>query len=254
MSDLPTGTVTLFFSDIEGSTRLVQQLGEGYVDVLAECRHLLRQLFVQYHGHEVDTQGDAFFVAFARATDAVAAAVDIQHTLASTSWHAGALVRVRVGLHTGESEPSSEGYVGLDVHLAARIMSAGHGGQVLLSQTTRDLVEQHLPEGTYLRDMGEHHLKDFQRPVHLFQLSLADLPADFPPLNTLDTYPNNLPIQPTSFIGREKEVAVITQMLRLRDVRLLTLTGPGGTGKSRLGLQVAAVLSATFSDGVFLSI
>jgi predicted ATPase len=177
--------------------------------------------------------------------------VDIQHTLASTSWPADAAVRVRVGLHTGEPEPSSEGYVGLDVHLAARIMSAGHGGQVLLSQTTRDLVEQHLPEGTSLRDMGEHHLKDFQRPVRLFQLSLADFPADFPPLNTLDAYPNNLPIQPTPFVGREKEVAVITQMLRLRDVRLLTLTGPGGTGKSRLGLRVAAELSDAFADGVF---
>ena len=230
----------------------MQQLGENYTRVLADCRRLLRTIFARWHGHEVDTQGDAFFVAFTRATDAVAAAVEIQLALASASWPAGAVVRVRVGLHTGEPELSPEGYSGLDVHLAARIMSAGHGGQVLLSQTTRDLVEPHLSEGTYLRDMGEHHLKDFQRPVHLFQLSLTDFPADFPPLNTLDAYPNNLPIQPTPFIGREKEVAVITQMLRLRDTHLLTLTGPGGTGKSRLGIQVAAALCDTFGDGVFL--
>ncbi|MDQ6660106.1 MAG: tetratricopeptide repeat protein, partial [Chloroflexota bacterium] len=158
----------------------------------------------------------------------------------------------RIGLHTGEPQISSEGYVGLDVHHAARIMSAGHGGQILLSHTTSNLVEQHLPAGTYLKDLGEHRLKDLQRPSHLFQLSLEELPADFPPLKTLGTYPNNLPIQPTPFIGREKEVTALGQLLRRQDVRLVTLTGPGGVGKTRLSLQVAAELSAFFPDGTFL--
>src|ERR1700737_3847848 len=252
MSDLPTGTVALFFSDIEGSTRLLQQLGERYADVLAECRHLLRQLFVQYNGHEVDTQGDAFFVAFARATDAVAAAATIQRVLAEHPWPQGISVRVRIGLHTGEPKLTADGYTGMDVHHAARIMSAGHGGQILLSPTTRQLVEQHLPAETSLQDLGEHRLKDLQRPSHLFQLSLQGLPTDFPPLKTLDTHPNNLPIQPTPFIGREKKVAAVTQFLRRPDVRLVTLSGPGGVGKTRLALQVAAELCDDFTDGVFV--
>src|SRR5260221_130231 len=163
MPHLPTGTVTLLFTDVEGSTRLLQQLGEHYSKVLADCRHLLRSMFQQYNGHEVDTQGDAFFVAFARATDAVAAAAAIQRALVEHSWPSGTSVRVRIGLHTGEPMLTADGYIGMDVHHAARIMSAGHGGQILLSPTTRQLVEQHLPAGTYLQDLGEHRLKDLQR-------------------------------------------------------------------------------------------
>src|SRR6266704_2620889 len=252
MPDLPTGTVTLLFTDIEGSTSLLQQLGEHYADVLTDCRHLLRQMFVQYNGHEVDTQGDAFFVAFARATAAVAAAAAIHRALAEHAWPEGASVRVRIGLHTGEPRLTADGYIGMDVHHASRIMSAGHGGQILLSPTTRQLVEQHLPADTYLQDLGEHRLKDLQRPSHLFQLSLEDLTATFPPLKTLDTHRNNLPIQPTPFIGREKEVAAVTRLLRRPDVRLITLTGTGGVGKTRLGLHVAAELSDDFTDGVFV--
>ena len=252
MPDLPTGTVTLLFTDVEGSTRLLQQLGEHYSKVLADCRHLLRSMFQQYNGHEIDTQGDAFFVAFARATDAVAAAAAIQRALVEHSWPSGTSVRVRIGLHTGEPMLTADGYIGMDVHHAARIMSAGHGGQILLSPTTRQLVEQHLPAGTYLQDLGEHRLKDLQRPSHLFQLSLEGLPANFPPLKTLDAHPNNLPIQPTPFIGREKEVAAVTQLLRQPDVRLVTLSGPGGVGKTRLALQVAAELCDDFTDGVFV--
>ncbi len=252
MPNLPTGTVTLLFSDIEGSTRLLQQLGERYAEVLAECRHLLRQLFVQYHGSEVDTQGDAFFVAFARATDGLAAAAAIQRALAERAWPEGISVRVRIGLHTGEPKLTADGYIGMDVHHAARIMSAGHGGQILLSPTTRQLVEQHLPAGTSLQDLGEHRLKDLQRSSHLFQLSLQGLSSDFPPLKTLDTHPNNLPIQPTPFIGREKEVAAVTRLLRRPDVRLVTLSGPGGVGKTRLALHVAAELCDEFTDGVFV--
>jgi len=252
MPDLPTGTITLFFTDMEGSTRLLQRLGEQYATVLADCRQLLRQMFVQYNGHEVDTQGDAFFVAFARATDAISAAIDIQRALANHVWPDGSSVRVRIGLHTGEPMLTADGYIGMDVHHAARIMSAGYGGQILLSPTAHQLVEQHLPVGTYLKDLGEHRLKDLQRPSHLFQLSLKDLPANFPPLKTLDTHPNNLPIQPTPFIGREKEIAAVTRLLKRSDVRLVTLTGPGGVGKTRLSLHVAAELSDDFADGMFV--
>jgi len=251
MHELPTGTVTLLFTDIEGSTRLLHHLGKRYSDVLAECRRLLRAAFHQHHGHEVDTQGDAFFVTFARATDSVMAAVAIQRSLASHSWPDGVAVRVRMGLHTGEPERSTEGYVGLDVHRAARIMSAGHGGQVLLSQVTRDLVEHSLPADVGLRDLGEHRLKDLGYPSHLYQLVIPDLEASFPPLKTLDSYAHNLPIQPTPFIGREKVVDNVQQLLLRLDVRLLTLTGPGGVGKTRLGLQVAAEASDQFPDGTW---
>lgn len=252
MPNLPTGTVTLFFSDMEGSTRLLQQLGERYADVLAEFRRLLRQVFVQYSGYEVDTQGDAFFVVFDRAIDATSTAAAIQRTLFNHSWLEDATVRVRIGIHTGEPILTSDGYIGMDVHHTARIMSAAHGGQTLLSQTTRDLVAQHLPVGTFLVDLGEHRLKDLQRPSHLYQLSLEGLPTDFPSLKTLDTHPNNLPIQPTPFIGREKEVAAVTQLLLRPDVQLVTLSGPGGVGKTRLALHVAAELSDDFTDGVFV--
>ncbi len=251
MRDLPMGTITLLFTDIKGSTHLLQQLGERYADMLATCRQLLRTAFQQWNGVEVDTQGDAFFVAFARATHAVSAAVDMQRALASHDWPSGAAVALRIGLHTGEPTRTAEGYVGLDVHYAARLMSTAHGGQVLLSQTTRDLVEHDLPDGVSLQDLGEHRLKDLQRPSHLYQLVIADLPTDFPPLKTLNSRPNNLPIQLTQLIGREQEVAAVQNLLQREHVRLVTLTGPGGTGKTRLGLQVAAELSDLFTDGVY---
>jgi predicted ATPase/class 3 adenylate cyclase len=243
--------VTLLFTDIEGSTRLLQQVGESYASVLEACRSLLRAAFLEFDGHEVDTQGDAFFVAFARASDAVAAAVAAQRALACQPWPEGTTVRVRMGLHTGEPQRSAEGYVGLDVYHAARIMSAGHGGQVLLSQTTRDLIEQTLPSGVSLRDLGAHRLKDLQQPSQLFQLVIPGFPIDFPPLKTLDSYPNNLPLQPTPFLGREKEVHAIRQLLLRESSRLVTLTGPGGVGKTRLGLQAAAELTDHFPDGTW---
>src|SRR3989440_435654 len=149
----------------------------------------MRTMFHEFHGHEVDTQGDAFFVAFARASDAVAAAVAAQRALFTHAWPERVTLCVRMGLHTGEPQRSAEGYVGLDVHHAARIMSAGHGGQVLLSQTTRDLVEHDLPTAVSLRDLGAHRLKDLRQKSHLYQLVIADLPADFPPLKTLDMHP-----------------------------------------------------------------
>src|SRR5947207_12506064 len=203
MHDLPTGTVTFLFTDIERSTRLLQQLGDRYSGVLEEYRQLLRAAFQRWNGHEVDTQGDAFFVAFARATDAISGAAAAQRALASHVWPEGVIVRVRMGIHTGEPTLSSEGYTGLDVHIAARLMSAGHGGQVLLSQTTRDLVEHDLPNGVSLRDLGAHRLKDLLHPSHLFELVISGLHADFPPLRTLDTHHHHLPLQPTSLIGPE---------------------------------------------------
>ena len=251
MRDLPTGTVTLLFTDIEGSTLLLQQLGNRYAGVLTECRELLRDAFSRHHGYEVNSQGDSFFVAFARATDAVSAAVAAQRAITTYPWLEGVAVRVRMGLHTGEPSLVTEGYVGLDVHHAARIMSAAHGGQVLLSQTIRDLVEHDLPDGVSLRNLGEHRLKDLQRSSHLYQLIIVGLPADFPPLKTLDSQPNNLPVQLTPLIGRAQEIAAVQNLLRREDVRLVTLTGPGGTGKTRLGLQVAAELSDLFPDGVY---
>jgi class 3 adenylate cyclase len=251
MRDLPTGTVTLLFTDIERSTLLLQQLGERYAEMLATCRQLLRTAFLQWNGFEVDTQGDAFFVVFARASNAVSAVVDMQRALARHDWPSGAAEAMRIGLHTGEPTRTAEGYVGLDVHHAARIMSVGHGGQVLLSQTTRELVKHNLPDEVSLRDLGEHRLKDLQLPGHIYQLIIADLPADFPLLKTLDSRPNNLPVQLTQFIGREKEITAVQYFFQREDARLMTLTGPGGTGKTRLGLQVAAELSDLFPDGVY---
>jgi predicted ATPase/serine/threonine protein kinase/DNA-binding CsgD family transcriptional regulator len=248
---LPTGTVTLLFTDIEESTHLLQQLGDRYGSLLAEYRHLLQASYQEWNGYEVDNRGDVISAAFARATDAVVAVVEVQRALAAHRWPEGVALRVRMGLHTGEPALTSEGYVGLDVHRAARIMSAANWGQVLLSQTTATLVEQDLPDDVNLRDLGEHRLKDLGRPKRLFQLDISGLPVDFPPLETLDSYPHNLPVQLTPFIGREQEVAAVSDLLRREDVRLLALTGPGGTGKTRLALQVAAELSDRFADGVF---
>src|SRR5688572_18392121 len=246
---LPLGTVTFLFTDIEGSTRLLQQLGEKYTTLLAEHDQLLREVCQTHNGSVVGTQGDSFFVAFARALDAINAVMQAQRALAAHSWTDGVDVRVRMGLHTGEPQISaSENYVGIDVHRAARIAAAAHGSQVLISQTTHDLVESELPDGVTLRDLGEHRLKDLRQPKHLYQLVIAGLVSDFPPLMSLDAFPNNLPIQPTSFIGRSKEIADVKQLLS--EGRLVTLTGPGGSGKTRLALQVASEILKHF-HGVF---
>jgi predicted ATPase/class 3 adenylate cyclase len=233
-SELPTGTVTFLFTDVEESTRLLQEHGAGYADLLAEHRRVLRDAFATHGGIEVDTQGDAFFVAFSSARNAVGAAAEAQRVLD------GGAIRVRMGIHTGEPIVTDEGYVGIDVHRAARIAAAAHGGQVVLSETTRRLLEADTP----LRDLGEHRLKDLTGAERLYQLGAGD----FPPLRTLDA--TNLPIATSALLGRERELDELVAMLA-NGSRLLTITGPGGTGKTRLALQVAAELVGTLRDGVF---
>ena len=232
MRELPRGTVTFLFTDIEGSTRLLHELGAAYADALAEHRRTLREAFARHGGIEVDTQGDAFFYAFADAAEAVKAAGAARARLASGP------VRVRMGVHTGVPEVTAEGYVGLDVHLGARIGAAGHGGQVLLSRHTRELVD------VDVLDLGEHRLKDFAEPVWIFQLGRES----FPPLKTISN--TNLPSPASSFVGRDREKGEVVSLLR-EGARLVTLSGPGGTGKTRLAIEVAAELVPEFKNGVF---
>ena len=249
MSALPTGTVTFFFSDIEGSTRLIQQLGERYPEVLLAHHAIQREALAANGGHELRTEGDSFFIVFDSALQACAGAATVQMKLQEKGWPDGAEVRVRIGLHTGEATLVGNEYLGLDVHRAARVASAGHGGQVLVSETTRALVDQALPDGLALKDLGVHRLKDLARPERLYQLLIPGLRADFPPLKTLEATPNNLPMQLTSFIGRDDQVREARQLLARS--RLVTLTGPGGTGKTRLSLQIAATVVDQFPDGVY---
>jgi class 3 adenylate cyclase len=248
MPELPTGTVTLLFTDIEGSTRLLERLGDSYVEVLAEHRRLLRAAFAQFDGGEVDTEGDAFFVAFTKASDAVSAAVAGQQALAAHLWPGGAVLRVRMGIHTGEPILVADDYAGLDVHRAARICAAGHGGQVLLSQATRDLLGAELPFGCGLHDLGEHRLKDLTRPERLFQLAIPGLPAQFPALRALGPDNVHLPVQLTTFVGRQRELAEVRTMLQRKGVRLVTMTGPGGMGKTRLG-RVSRIATGLVGSG-----
>ena len=246
---LPSGTVTFLFTDIEGSTRLLQQLGAAYAVLLAEQQQLVREACEMHNGSVVGSEGDSFFVAFSSAVDAIDAVVESQRALAVHEWPGGVSVRVRMGLHTGEPQISSSNYVGIDVHRAARIAAAAHGGQVLLSQRTCELVESELPEDVTLQDLGEHRLKDLRQPKHLYQLDITGLPTEFPPIKSLDALLNNLPIQLTSFVGREKELGELKKLIK--STRLVTLTGAGGSGKSRLALQVAAELIRHFHNGVF---
>jgi predicted ATPase len=231
--NLPAGAVTFLFTDIEGSTRLLHELGPaGYAAALAEHRRVLRDAFAANGGIEVDTQGDAFFVAFPTATGAAAAAIEAQEALD------GGPVHVRMGLHTGTPHSTGDGYVGEDVNLGARVAASGHGGQVLVSKATRDLVD-----GLELRDLGEHRVKDFDSPVWIFQLG----DGVFPPLKTISN--TNLPRPASSFVGRERDVAEVVALLR--ESRLATLTGPGGSGKTRLAIEAASELVGEFRNGVY---
>ncbi len=236
MHELPTGTLTLLFTDIEGSTRLLSELGEQYADVLAEHHRIVRESVEQHGGVEVGTHGDAFFVVFPRAGGAVSAAARAQRELAAGP------VRVRMGLHTGEPSLTDEGYVGLDVHRAARIAAAGHGGQVVISETTCALLNGEFE----LRDLGEHRLKDVDFPMRLFQLGRDE----FPPLRSLSQA--RLPLEPRPLLGRKRELGDLLRLLGRERARLVTLTGPGGIGKTSLALTAAAELIESFDEGVGL--
>jgi class 3 adenylate cyclase len=232
-TDLPSGTVTFLFTDVEGSTRLLHEFGaDAYAEALADHRRAIREACVANGGVEVDTQGDAFFFAFPTAPGAVLAASAMTEALAAGP------IRVRAGLHTGTPLLSEEGYIGDDVHRAARIAAAGHGGQVLVSTTTAGLVDLELTE------LGEHRFKDLAAPERVYQLG----DGSFPALKSL--YRTNLPVPATTFLGREQELAEIAELLQ-DGARLLTLTGPGGTGKTRLAIQAAAEAAESFPDGLW---
>jgi predicted ATPase/class 3 adenylate cyclase len=233
--ELPTGTVTFLFTDVEASTRLLHELGaERYAEALAEHRRVIREACAAQAGVEVDTQGDAFFFAFPTAPAALSAARALTEALDSGP------ISVRVGIHTGTPLVTDEGYVGTDVHRAARIAAVGHGGQVLVSASTASLIER---DG--LRDLGEHRFKDLSAPERVYQLG----DDEFPPLASL--YRTNLPVPVTPFLGREPELAELVALLERNDIRLLTLTGPGGTGKTRLALQAVAEGAGRYPEGVF---
>jgi predicted ATPase/class 3 adenylate cyclase len=251
MSALPTGTVTFFFSDIEGSTRLLEALGDDYTGVLERHRRIVRDAFARFDAVEMSTEGDSFFAVFPGAQDAVAAAVTIQRAMSDEQWPRGASPRVRIGLHSGEARVANDDYVGLDVHRAARIMSAAHGGQILISSATRTLVERSLSNGVELRDLGEHRLRDLSAPERLSQAMIDDLQTDFPPLRTLAPSANNLPTQTSTLVGREAELSALRGYLDSPSVRLVTLTGPGGIGKTSLSIRAATNQVDRFRDGVF---
>jgi class 3 adenylate cyclase len=251
VTQLPTGTVTFLFTDIEGSTRLWERDSEAMSRALSRHDELLRNVVEAHGGVVFKTVGDAFHAAFPTAPEAVEAALDAQKALLSAKWEEAGPLKVRMALRTGTAEERGGDYFGPTMNRAARLLSAGHGGQVLLSLSTLELIRDQLPLGAELRDLGVRRLKDVLGPEHIFQLTAPGLPATFPPLKTLDVRLNNLPVQPTPLLGREREVAQIVDLLRRDDLRLLTLTGTGGTGKTRLALQAAAELIDEFEDGVF---
>ncbi len=244
------GMLVFLFSDIEGSTRLEQAVGtSAYAGLRERHRELLRAAFEVHGGHEQGTEGDSFFVVFRAAGGALAAALDSQRALAAESWPSGVSIRVRMGLNAGEATAVGGSLVGLAINRAARIAGVAHGGQVLVSEAVRAVAGGNLPEGAHLMDLGAHRLKDLREPEHIYQLAAPDLAATFPPLATLDARPNNLPTQLTSFVGREEELARARALLTTN--RLVTMTGPGGTGKTRLSLQVAAAAADDHPDGIF---
>ncbi|CAN5480701.1 hypothetical protein BH20ACT21_BH20ACT21_23390 [soil metagenome] len=250
MTDLPTGTVTLLFTDIEGSTRLLHTLGARYRDALEQHRTILRDAFTSHGGVEVDTQGDAFFVAFPTPRGALLATIRGQRALVEQPWPPGGELRVRMGMHTGTPEVTEEGYVGSDVHLGARICAAAWGGQILVSPTTAAHVSTS-SDDISLRSLGAHALQDIDERVELYQVIGPGLRADFPPPRTAGSHPTNLPPRLPPLIGRDTDIATVTELLGRDAVSLVTLVGPGGTGKTRLALATGAELLSSFPNGVF---
>ena len=247
-------TLTFLFTDIEGSTALLRRVGDGvYARVLAGHHALIRSALAAHEGSEVDTQGDAFFAVFSSPRGCVAAVLQMQQAINAHAWPGGERVRVRMGIHCGEAARTAAGLVGLEVHRAARVAAVACGGQVLVSEAAAVLVRDGLPAGAALADLGVHRLKDLGRPERIFQLHAAGLQAEFPPLRSLGSpaLPNNLPVQLSAFIGRDREVSEVRALVE--SARLVTLTGAGGAGKTRLGLQVAAELLDGSGDGVWLA-
>jgi predicted ATPase/class 3 adenylate cyclase/Tfp pilus assembly protein PilF len=251
MLNPPTGTITFLFTDIEGSTRLWEQYPQQMQAAVERHDAILRHAIEANGGYVFKTVGDAFCAAFPTALDGLQAALDAQRAMQGEEWGEIGPLRVRVGLHTGTAQERESDYFGPALNRVARLMSAGHGGQILLSLATQELVRGHLPTHVELRDLGERRLKDLFRPEHVYHVVAPDLPSDFPPLKTLDARANNLPVQLTPLIGREKELAAVVALLRRLERRLVTLTGPGGTGKTRLALQLAADMLDEYETGVF---
>ena len=249
MDQTSSATVSLLFTDIDGSTRLVEQLGDAYATLIHDHHRILDEVIAAHGGTRVDAAGDGLFVSFPSARAALLASIDAQRALAKHAWPSGVEVKVRMGLHTGEPLSAASGFIGIDVHRAARICAAGHGGQILLSESAHALAGGSLPEGVTFRDLGEHRLKDLATSVRLFQVVAPGLASDFPPVRSLDTLPNNLPHQLSSFVGRAAEIARVEE--RIAESPLLTLTGPGGVGKTRLALEVGAHLVDAYPGGVW---
>ena len=251
-NNYPSGTVTFLFTDIEGSTKLAQGHPDQWETLRARHHAILQSAMDAHNGHVFQIIGDAFCVAFHTAGEALRAALESQVGLQAETWGATP-IKVRMGIHTGKADAQADGeYHGyLAMSRVQRLMSAAHGGQVLVSLATEELIRDELPEGISLLDMGEHRLKDLTHPEHIYQVVAPNLSYDFPPLKTLDAQLNNLPSQPTPFVGREREIAAVLGLLRNPDVRLVTLTGAGGTGKTRLSLQEAADLLDEFEHGVW---
>jgi class 3 adenylate cyclase len=248
-SGLPTGTLVFLFTDVEGSTTLWERERAAAEQMIARHDAIMRQTMDAYGGHVFNTAGDAFHVAFTTASDALDAALAAQRALAAEPWGATAPIRVRAALHAGAAQQRDGDYFGAPLNRIARLCAAGHGGQVLLSNATQELVRDMLPKDAALRDLGEHRLKDLIRPERIFQITTPDLPADFPALHTLNSHRHNLPYQATPLIGREAEVALACELLQRDDLHLLTLTGPGGTGKTRLRCRSPPSYSTTSRTG-----
>jgi predicted ATPase/class 3 adenylate cyclase/Tfp pilus assembly protein PilF len=251
MAEPHTGNITFLFTDVEGSTSLWERTPKAMSEALSRHDEILRTTIEAHNGHVFKTVGDAFHATFSAAPDALEAALEAQRVLLHEAWDLTGPLRVRMALHTGPAEERDGDYFGPSLNRVARLLSAGHGGQILLSLATRELVGDRLPDESGLRDLGERRLKDLSRPEHVFQITASGLRSEFPPLKTLDIRRNNLPAQPTPLVGRERELEEVLALLRSTHVRLLTFTGPGGTGKTRLGLQAAAELTDEVEDGVF---
>src|ERR1700677_3223127 len=242
--------ITFLFTDIERSSELWEAHPQAMGPALEQHDDMLRAIFTQNRGNVFKTIGDAFCVAFELASDALIAAVSAEHELARTAWEDTGPLRVRMAIHSGEADHRDNDYFGQTLNRVARVLATAHGGQVVLTRVAADTVASSLSEDLELRDLGERRLKDLSKPERIYQLVMSDLPSDFPPLRSLEVMPNNLPAQVTSFVGRNREMAEAKRLIST--TRLLTFTGPGGTGKTRLSLQVAAEVLDQFPHGVWL--